>query len=197
MGSEMCIRDSKITTLALKQLEKPKSKSPLPRPLARATPEPRPAKQPQPRLQHTDSSGRSACFHGKEESTRLATSSPVFSRYTGRKPFPVGTLLPPTRAQLLKVSTGSAGSFSSSRTVPHVRSAPSATVEQDKAGTSRRDSGDSTASGQINRTVIPLHVKESQLSSSRTGSELPFPVGLRQISSGAQQEYFWPFFSYE
>ena len=127
-------------------------------------------------------------FPIEEESTRLATSSPFPTRSTGRKPSPVDPLLPPTGAPFLKSSTGSAGPLSSSRTPLHVRRAPSAPVEQEKPGTARRASGDSTASGQINRTAYPLNSEESQLSSSRTGSEPPAPFGPGQRSSGAVRE---------
>ena len=87
------------------------------------------------RVQHDsafprNSGGRSTFFM-----SRLATSCPFPSRPTERKPSPVGTLLPLTRAPLLKASTGSAGPLSPSRTLPHVRSAPSATVEQEKPDT--------------------------------------------------------------
>ena len=94
-------------------------------------------------------------------------------------------LLPPTGTPLLKASTGSADTLSPSRTLPHVRIAPSATVEQEEPDTARRPSGDSTTSGQINRSIIPLKAEESQLSSSRTGSEPPAPLGLWQRPSGA------------
>ena len=96
------------------------------------------------------SGGRSNLFPVMEESTRTATSSPFLSMSTGSKPSPVGTLLAPARALLLKASTGSAGPILSSRTIPHVRSAPSIPVERRKPGTARRASGNSTASGQIN-----------------------------------------------
>ena len=49
-----------------------------------------------------NSGGRSTLFPIKEESTRLATSSPFPSRPTGRKPSPVGTLLSPTRANFVE-----------------------------------------------------------------------------------------------
>ena len=131
------------------------------------------------------SSGRSTLFPVKEESTVLAPSSPFSSRSAGRTPSPVDILLTPTRAPLLKASTGSGCPLSSSRTIPHVRSAPSATVKQEKSDTARRASNDSTASGQINRAVIPLNAKKSHLSSSRTGSEPSAPLGLRQTPSSA------------
>ena len=94
-------------------------------------------------------------------------------------------MLPPTGAPLLKSSTGSTGPISPSRTPTHVRSAPSATVvEQEKPDTARAN-GDSTTSGQINGTITPTNAEESQLSTSRTSSEPPAPLGLRQRSSGA------------
>ena len=61
-------------------------------------------------------------------------------------------LVAPTRATRLNASTGYAGPLSPARTLPHVGSALLATVEQDKLDTARRASGDSTTSGQINRT---------------------------------------------
>ena len=125
--------------------------------------------------------GLSALFPIKEESKRLATSSTFPTRSTGKKLSPVDALLPPTRAPFQKSSTGSAGPVASSRTPPHVRSAPSAPVEQGKPDTARHGSGDPTASGQINGTAFPLTSEESQLSSSRTGSEpLPPLAGLGQ-----------------
>ena len=94
--------------------------------------------------------------------------------------------MPPTQSPLLITSSAPEGPLSSSRTIPYLRSAPSVTViEQEKPDTARRASGDSTAFGQINRTVIPLNAEESQLSSSRTGSEPSAPLGLRQRPSGA------------
>ena len=123
--------------------------------------------------------GRSTLFPVREGSTRLATSPPFPSRPIGRKPSPVGTLSPPTGALLLMASIGSAGPLSPSRTLPHVRSAPLATVEQKKPDTARRASGNSMTSGQINRAIIPLNTEESQLSSRRTASEPTAPLGRR------------------
>ena len=116
---------------------------------------------------------------------RLATSSPFPSRPGGRKPSAVDNLLPPTGSPLLKASNGSAGPLSPSRTLTRVRSAPSAAVDQEEPDTARRASGDSTTSGQIHRSIIPPKAEESQLSSSRTGSEPPAPLGRRQRPSGA------------
>ena len=56
-----------------------------------------------------NSNGRSTLIPVKEESTRRGTSSPFPSSPTGRKLSPAGTLLPPTRAPLLKTSTGPSG----------------------------------------------------------------------------------------
>ena len=94
-------------------------------------------------------------------------------------------LLPHTRAPRLKSSTSSAGPILPSRTLTHVRSAPSATVDQEKHDTARRASGDSTTSHQINLAALPPNVAEAQLLSSRTGSEPPDPLDLRQRRSGA------------
>ena len=94
----------------------------------------------------------------------LATSSPFIGRSAGKKPSPVDNLVPPTGGPLLKASTGSTDPLSPSRTLTYVRSAPSATVEQEKPDTARRASGDSTTSGQINRSIIPPNVEESQFS---------------------------------
>ena len=132
-----------------------------------------------------NSGRRFTLFPVKEGSTRLAASSPFPSRLAGRKPSPVGTLLPPTRAPILKASTGSAGPLSPSPTLTHVRSAPPTTVERKQPDTARRVSGDSTISSQINQTIIPLNAEESQVSPSSTGSEPPAPLGLRQRPSGA------------
>ena len=145
--------------------------------------------------------GNSCCpstlFTVEQESTRLATLAPFPSRSTGRKPCRVGTLLLPNQASLLKASTGVCRPFFvfTHDTRPHVRSAPSDAVEQEKPDTARRVSGDPTASGQINLAVIPLNAEESQLSSIKTGSEPPASLGLIQII-GCGKSTFWPFFDY-
>ena len=113
--------------------------------------------------------------------SRVKLDSATFPiRSAGRKPPPVDNLVPTAGGLLLKASTESAGLLSPSRTLTHVRGAPSATVEQKKPDTARRASGDSTTSGQINRSIIPPKAEESQLSSSRTGLEPPVILGLRQ-----------------
>ena len=112
---------------------------------------------------------RSSLFPVVEEPARLATSPTFPIRPGGRKLSAVDNLLPPTGSPLLKSSTGSAGSLSPSRTLTHVRGNPSATVEQEKPDTARRASGESTTSGQINRSTIPPKTEESHLSSSKTG----------------------------
>ena len=132
--------------------------------------------------------GRSSHFPVEEEPARLVTSSIFTSRPGGRRPSPVDNLLPTSGSPLSKASTGFAGPRSPSRTLNHVCSAPSATVKQEEPDTARRASGDSTTSGQINRSVIPPKAEESQHSSSRTGSEPPAPLRLRQRPSGAGRE---------
>ena len=67
-----------------------------------------------------NSGGRYTFFRVEEEPARLATSSASPSRPGGRKPSPVDTSLPPTGGPLLKTSTGSEGSLSSSRTLTNV-----------------------------------------------------------------------------
>ena len=84
-----------------------------------------------------NSGGRSTFFPVEEEPARLDTSSPFLSWPAGRKPSPVDNLLPPTGGPLLKAPTRSAGALSPSRTLIHVRSAPSATVEQEKPDNAR------------------------------------------------------------
>ena len=123
-----------------------------------------------------------------KESTIRATSSPFPTRSAERKPSAVDTLLPPTRAPFIKSFTGSAGPLSSSRTPLHVRSTPPAPVEQDKPDTARRASGDSTASGQINRTAYPLKPEKSQLSPSISGSKSSVSFGLGQRPMSAVRE---------
>ena len=49
-----------------------------------------------------DNSGRSVLFSIKEESTRLATSSPFSKRHNGKELLRVKPLLPPARAPLQK-----------------------------------------------------------------------------------------------
>ena len=67
---------------------------------------------------------------------------------------------------------------------------------REKPDTDRRASSASTASGQINRTIIPLNAAESQLSSSRTGSEPPVPLSYER-DHRASKGTFWPFVAYE
>ena len=99
--------------------------------------------------------GRSTLLTVKEEPTRLVTSSPFPSRSEERKPPPADNFVPPTGGPLLKASTGFACPLPPLRTLTNVRSALSATVEQEKPDTTRRASSESTTSGQINRSVIP------------------------------------------
>ena len=138
-----------------------------------------------------NSGGLFTPFLIKEELIRLTTSSPFPSRSTGKKPSPVGPLSP-----FLKASTWSASALSSSRTIPHVRSTLSDPAEQEKHDTARRASGDSTASGQISRTAYPPKAEESQLSSSRAGSEPPAPPWPNKETIGHSKSTFWPLFAY-
>ena len=96
--------------------------------------------------------GRLTLFPFTEESAKVATSSPFSTRSTGWKPYPVDPLLPPTGAPFSKASTGSADPFLSSCTPLRVRRALSAPVEEQNLCTTRGASGDSIASGLINRT---------------------------------------------
>ena len=77
-----------------------------------------------------DSSGRSILSPIKEESSRLASLSPLSKRANGKEPYRAGLMLPPTRAPLMKTPTGSAGPAPSSRTLTHVHQAASLPVEQ-------------------------------------------------------------------
>ena len=74
-----------------------------------------------------DSSGRSTLFPIKEESSSLATSFPFSKRANGKEPPPVGSMLPPTRAPLMKAPTRSATPALYSRTLTHVHQATSIT----------------------------------------------------------------------
>ena len=156
-----------------------------------------------------NSGGRPALLPVKEKPSRLATSSSIPSRSTGKKPYSVDNLLTSTGGRFLKAFTGSvdplspsrtrthvripsksagrkpyrvdilvpstggpfskaptgcAGPLSPSRTPTHVRSAHSFTVEQGKPDNAHRTSGDSTTSGQINRSIISPKAGEAQIS---------------------------------
>ena len=132
-----------------------------------------------------NSGGRSSPFSGHGRVNKSSYVVPLPKQAYGGKSSPVGTLLLPARAPLLKASTRSACPLWLSRTLPYVRSASSATVEQGKPDTVRRASGDCTTSGQINRTMLPLNAEGSQLSLSRMGSEPLAPLCLRQRPSSA------------
>ena len=84
-----------------------------------------------------DNSGCSVLFSIKEESTRLATSSPFSKRHNGKEPLRVKTLLPPARAPLQKAPTGSTEPASSLNTLTHVFQATSAPVAQEEDPTLR------------------------------------------------------------
>ena len=84
-----------------------------------------------------DNSGRSVLFSIKDESTRIATSSPFFKRHNGKELPRVKTLLPLARASVQKASTGSTDPASSFNTLTHVFQASSAPVAQEKDPTLR------------------------------------------------------------
>ena len=84
-----------------------------------------------------DNSGRSFLFSIKEESTRLANSSPFSKRHNGKEPPRVKPLLPLPRAPLQKTPTGSTDPASSFNTLTHVFQATSAPVAQKKDPTLR------------------------------------------------------------
>ena len=84
-----------------------------------------------------DNSGRSVLFSIKDESTRLATSSPFSKRHNGKEPPRVKTLLPLPRAPLQKPPTGSTDPASSFNTLTHVFQATSAPVAQEEDPTLR------------------------------------------------------------
>ena len=109
----------------------------------------------------------------------------------------MGTLLPPARAPLLKASTGPAGPLSPSRTLTHVRSAPSAKVEQEKPDTARRAHGDSATFDQINRIIIPLNEGRIAAIVRQNGLRAPCPPWSTAETVGRSTSTFWPFFAYE
>ena len=84
-----------------------------------------------------DNSGRSVLFSIKEESTRLATSSPFSKRHNGKEPPRVKTLLPLPRAPLQNTPTGSTAPASSFNTLTHVFQAAFAPVAQKENPTLR------------------------------------------------------------
>ena len=78
-----------------------------------------------------DNSGRYVFFSIKEESTRLATSSPFSKTRNGKEPPRVNALLPLARAPLCKTPTGSTDPALSFSTLNHVFQATSAPVAQE------------------------------------------------------------------
>ena len=84
-----------------------------------------------------DSSGHCVLFSFKEESTRLATSSPFSKRPNGKGPPRVTQVLPLARAPLTKTPIGSTGPASSSSMLSHVLQATSAPVVQEEDPTLR------------------------------------------------------------
>ena len=138
-----------------------------------------------------DSSGCSIPFPIKEESTRLATSSPFSKMPNGQEPSGVGLLLLPTRAPLMKTPTRSAGPVSSSRTLTHMHQAASVPVEEDEKST-LPDGPVVTGRPLVRSAGRYCHksTEESHLSSSRSSLEPPAP-------SGAVKSSFWRFFANE
>ena len=102
-----------------------------------------------------DSSGRSILFHIKEESSRLATWFPFSKRTNRKEPSWVGPMLPPTRAPLMKTTTGSASPALSSRTNPRASGSVATSGAGRRTDTARRPSGDATASSLISWTLFP------------------------------------------
>ena len=102
-----------------------------------------------------DSSGRSILFPTKEESTRVATSSPFSKRPNGKELSRVDLLLPPTRAPFLKNPTGSAGRASSSRTLTHQPTVIRLSRYHCNGKKNRQASGDVMASSRISWTSSP------------------------------------------
>ena len=131
-----------------------------------------------------DSSERSIIFPIKEESSRLATSSPFSKRPSGQEPSRVGLLLPPTRAPLLKTSTGSAGPPSSSRTLTHVHRAVSVPVEQEEEPT-LPDGPAMTPPPPVRSTGrYGAKMRKNRISHQRRSSlELPAPPGAVKAAS--------------
>ena len=131
-----------------------------------------------------DCSGHSILFPIKEESTRLATWSPFLPSPNGKEPSPVGLMLPPTRAPLMKTTTGSAGPSPSSRTLTHVHQAASLPVEQEEEPTLRdgpvvMPRPPARSAGRYSRKST----EESHLSSSRSSLEPPAPSGAARAAS--------------
>ena len=132
-----------------------------------------------------DSSGRSILFPIKEESSRLATSSPFSKRANGKEPPRVGPMLPPTRAPLLKTPIGATSPAPSSRTLTHVQKAASLPVEQVEEPTLRdgpvvTPRPPARSAGRYSRKST----EESHLSSSGSSLEPPAPPGAARAASG-------------
>ena len=131
-----------------------------------------------------DSSGRSILSLIKEESSRLASLSPLSKRANGKEPYRAGLMLPPTRAPLMKTPTGSAGSAPSSRTLTHVHQAASIPVEQVEETTLRgkpvvTPRPPAQSAGRFSRTST----EKAHLSSRRSSLEHPAPSGSVRAAS--------------
>ena len=132
-----------------------------------------------------DGSGRPILFPIKEESSRLATSSPFSKRANGKEPPRVGPMLPPTRAPLLKTPIGATSPAPSSRTLTHVQKAASLPVEQVEEPTLRdgpvmTPRPPARSAGRYSRKST----EESHLSSSGSSLEPPAPPGAARAASG-------------
>ena len=95
----------------------------------------------------------------------------------------------------MKAYTGSAGSLWPSRTLTPVRSASSATAEEEKPDTARRVRGDSTTSGQINRSIILRHSGRITALVNQNGLRAD-PPGSSTETVGSSKSTFWPFLAY-
>ena len=127
-----------------------------------------------------DSSGRSILFPIKEVSETSATSSPFSKRSNGKKPSRVGRNLLPTRAQLMKTPTGSAGPDPSSSSLTHVHQVASIPVEQVEELTLRDGPRPPARSGGRHSGKS---TNESHFSSSRSRLEPPAPFGTVRAAS--------------
>ena len=96
-----------------------------------------------------DCSGRSVVFFIKEESTRLATSSPFSKRPDGKDPPREKPLLPPTRTPLQTTSTASTGPASTLIRSPTCLGLCLPSGSGRRSDTARRASGDTTSSSLI------------------------------------------------
>ena len=124
-----------------------------------------------------DNSGRSILFSIKEESTRLATSSPLSKRHNGKEPPRVKTLLPLARAPLQKTPTGSTDPAPSFNTLTHVFQATSVPVAQEEDPT-LRDGPVVTHGLQPDQLdAIPVNLRKNRVSRQADTAQSPCPFG--------------------